>query len=728
KLLFDLLKKYNIEDTAAQQRNHWGGGSKIKIEPNGPSGKKQPGDIILVEGIQSWEKMTPKREKLIENAAFEHAKYYHWRKNFYFAGEMHGYKMLDHDNYDEMAKFTIAWAKGIKRASPENQVYLEGGASNISTGISLTENLLQSTNKIDPNFRFDRFAVHAYGHPENEEFDDLLVDFMAVLDRNGYPDAPIYLNEGGYYSPFCIPQWGLTPYRPYLMDHYHLWSISYDMGWGEKVSAALTIRAWLLALKYQDRIKQFNMWRPFNYLDCDLTPMAVQKATNTLARMLGNASFKKEIIFAARSKAYVFEDDDKTPIAAIWGYINQVEIGKREPLLMQIKADGEIIEVLDLMENALDMPSENKTLELPLTPFPIFLKGKKGHTDKLIEIVKNITVKDAKIPPVHISPKIAENNMLSLTVRNLLTRDLKGQLTLKAGRNQKKESLNIPGTGKFPGEIKLHNPIVNSKITKNGVSYLIKTEDGTKYSKKMLIEGFSINKTNTKISLTGNLDDWDHIPYIPVKNLKIPTPNIPKDFSLVKNVRKNLANDFKARFKTAWDDENFYLLVDVTDDKLCYGFGKNNKHRMINFNDSLIVYIDTLCNGKDKTTTRVDSDDYYYVFMPRPEEGKALVYTQEAANQQLGLGIDAVKANVFVPEIKTVFKKTEKGYFYEIAFPKWTVLPLKLEKGYVFGFGLFVNNVNTKGKGYVSGLSLSSPPGSSCWRQPHLWPQALLKP
>lgn len=726
KLLFDILKKYGIEDTSAQQRNHWGKSRSIIIEPNGPSNDGQPGDIVLIKDIETWEKMTPAREKLVEQAAFKYAKFYYWRHNFFFAGEMHGYKMLDEDNYDEMAKFLIAWAKGVKKASAKNNVYLEGGAANVSAGKALTENLLRATNKIDPNFRFDRFAVHAYGHPENEELDDLLVGFMDVLDRNGYPDAPVYLNEGGYFAPYVLPEWGLTPYRPYLMDHYHLWAISYDMGWGERVSAALTIRDWLLALKYQDRIKQFNMWRPFIYLDCDLKPMAIQKAANTIANLLGNASFKKEIIFSAKSKAYVFEDDNKTPIAVVWGYMSEVETGHQNPLLLTLNTGGEIVEVLDIMENSREVTTANVTMELPLSPFPVFLKGKKGHTEELINVINHISVKGASIPPIHITQQLMNNKTLKLKVKNLLTRNFQGKLSLKSGKNHIEDDIDIPGKSELLRELKLSTPIVNSSINASEVAYTVVSSDGLQSSDKSIFEGFSIKKANTKISLTGNMHDWDDIPFIPIKNLKVSKPTISTDFNISQPKIDDSITAFKARFKTAWDDQYFYLLVDVTDDKLTYGFDGKSKHQMIYYNDALIVYFDTLCNGKDKSTTRVDSDDYYYVFMPRPEEKKALVYTEEACNQQLSLGIDAVKANVFVKEVKTVFKRTEKGYFYEIAFPKFTILPLQLKSGSAFGFGLFVNNVEQKGKPYVCARSLSSPPGSSCWRQAHLWPQAIL--
>ncbi len=728
-LLFSLLEKYGIEDVCALLRQHWDKspegasltGNTISIQANGAA---DPNPEVLVKGMKFWDDVTPEREKAVEDAARRYAQYYRWRRNFAFHQEISN-QMLSDGNYDALAKLLVACAKGVKAASKENKAFLEGGAANIMSGIALTDSLLSSCEKIAPGFKFDRFAVHAYGHPENEEFDDLLKRFLDVLDKHGYSDAPLYVNEGGYYSPFCIQEWGLTPYRPYLMDHYHLWGISYDMGWGERMSAALTARAWLLALKRQDRIRQFNMWRPFIYLDCDLTPMAAQKTANTLARLLGNASFKEEAVFAAKSKAYVFEDDDKTPIAAIWSYEDKVELGMKQAPMMEIRTDGGIAEALDIMENSFSVQPDQKTVELPLSPFPVFLKGKKGETAKLIEIVRGISVRGETPPPMHLTANVKDGKTLSLKVRNLLTKGFTGKLTIaRQGESQGDYDIALSDREERSIDVKLRAPVSDSQVNMEKAAWTLESSDGRKFKEELALETLGVGKAKRTISLTGKLSDWDGIPYIPITNVKTKRKALGKDSGAGKgdDVR---AKEFKARFKTAWDEKFFYLLVDVDDDKLFYGAPVTNSAQATDC-DVLIAYFDTLRNGKDKNTLRVDSDDYYYVLMPRPKEGKALVYTQEACNQQLGLGVDAVKAKVFVPEVKTAFRERENGYFYEVAFPQWTLLPLQLKPGYVFGFGLFALDKDDE-KDPGCALSLSYPPGSGCWRSAHCWPQAILQ-
>jgi hypothetical protein len=726
-LLFDLLKKYDIEDTGALMRQQWEKsgprftGNSISIQEHGAADLNPK---VLVQGMVEWETVTPEREKAVQSAAREWAQYYHWRKNFAFHQEIEN-KMMLNGNYDDLARLLSACAKGVKEASKDNQVYLEGGAANVKMGTSLVDNLLASSEKVAPGFKFDRFAVHAYGHPENEEMEDLLKNFLAVLDRHGYGNAPVYVNEGGYYAPFCIEDWRLTPYRPFLMDQYHLWGISYDMGWGERVSAALKARAWLLTLKHQERIKQFNMWRPFIYLDCDLTPMAVQKVVNTLSRLFGNASFKKEVVFAPKSKAYLFEDDDQTPIAAIWGYEDAVETGMKPPPLLSIPSNGGISSVVDLMENTLVVPTTQNSLKLPLTPFPIFLKGNKEGLGKLIDIVENISVEDANYPPIQLTSRLRDKDTLTLRVKNLLSRSISGDLSvMNGGAESKKQRLEIPGLSEIPVDVKLRAPVSSSQINRDTISWSLGLSGGNKYSGVIMEESFGIRKAASKISLTGNLSEWEEIPYVTMTNLRVRSKGIEKDFRINQEGVAPPA-ELKARFKTAWDDEYFYLLVDVTDSKLFSGARITNRAEVTDC-DVMIAYFDTLCDGKDRNTLRVDSDDYYYAFMPKPDEGKVLVYTQETANQQLGLGVNAVKARTLVSEVKTVFKQTEKGYFYEAAFPKWMLLPLQLREGTTFGFGLLVNDKNDE-KDAGRSLNLSYPPGSSCWRRADFWPHAVLE-
>jgi hypothetical protein len=482
------------------------------------------------------------------------------------------------------------------------------------------------------------------------------------------------------------------------------------MGWGERISAAYTARAWLLALKYQKRIKQFNMWRPFTYLDCDLTPMAVQKVSNTLNRLLGNATFVQEIVFSAKSKAYVFQTPDNTPVVAIWGFENNVEHGLQRPPVIQMKTDDSVSEVLDLMENPILQRHDNEIM-LPLSPFPVFLKGKPGNQTQVIEMVRNATVQGELSPPVQVVPLIKNSSTITWKVDNLLTRKLDGKLNVNQSDNVKQYPLAIESQGGFAFDMHLESPLSTGNIYHFEPQWQISSHDSKVYSGSTFLDAFLTIKTPNNIKVDGNLDDWEDIPYLDMTNYR--------DYG--KNGERKL---FSVQFKTTWDDDYLYLLVKIVDDHLFYNAPVANTAQVTNC-DVLIVYLDTLCNGKESSLLRVDSDDYYYVFMPRPETHSALVYTQEACNQQLSLGVDAVQSRRYITQIKTNVKNTDDGYVYEIAFPQWTILPLKLKQDYTFGFGLYVRDQDDE-KDPGRAFNLSYPNGSSCWRRADFWPQTIL--
>lgn len=717
RVLFDLLKKYGISDTCMPLRQHWNvtlpdktlipRNDAISIQPNGAADQNAR---VLISGWRSWHSVTPEQIAQFERAAEAVARYYHWRHNFALDHEMYNY-MLENGRYEDFVRILIACARGVKRADPANQVYLEGGAANVMMGIALTENLLTAAEKVDPQFRFDRFAVHAYGHPEHEEFDDLLTRYVEVLNRHGYERAPVYVNEGGYYSPYVIPEWNLTPYRPLLMDHYHLWAPSYDMGWGERISAALTVRAWLLGLKHQDRIKQFNVWRPFIYLDTQLTPMAVQKGVNTLMRLLGNATFRKEIVFAPTCRSYLFETDDGIPIAAIWSFEESVESGKVRPGIARAKDPGLELEIVDFMENTTKVSAKAALLELPLSPFPLFLRAERGKLSELAALVNRLSADEQEeSPPIHVSGHLSSCSRFQLEIKNLLTREFRGTLEVSCGNFRTVTPLQLASLARLTKEIPLSTAAVAGEIRGMTVKWLATAEDGTRYQQNIPLHCFAIMETATPLPPGGKDAAWKNIPWLPVEsfrgNRKDPRP-------------------FSVRFRTAWDAQNLYLQVDVTDSVLFYGAPFRNSAQATDC-DVLIVYIDPLANGKQKKTLRVDSDDYYYVFMPRPNEGKMLVFTQEACNQQLSLGVNSIQPRVYVNEIPTRFSKTAQGYRYEIAFPQKALLPATLKSGSVFGLGMLIRNQDSATDPARS-FNLSYPAGSSCWRCAQFWPQAVLQ-
>ena len=141
--------------------------------------------------------------------------------------------------------------------------------------------------------------------------------------------------------------------------------------------------------------------------------------------------------------------------------------------------------------------------------------------------------------------------------------------------------------------------------------------------------------------------------------------------------------------------------------------------------DILQVYFDTRCSAMRTGKEGYDDDDYEYGLMPTADGKRCEVWRARSPDIQLTLGIGAPKDNSPAPEIPAKFTRTKDGYIYEAEFPANYLLPMKLDAGHNFAFGLSARDVD-RGKNLENGLSNASEPGADCRNQPQFWPVAIL--
>ena len=137
---------------------------------------------------------------------------------------------------DAFAKFLLATLRGVKKGNPDAKVLIEGGPWNMDPqlGTKWVERYIQDTKRLDPNARFDGAAAHHYRNfPENPDLDSDIAAFLAMLDKNGCQDWPFYINEGGNYCPFNIPQEGISPYICHSANGWYFGPLSYHIGRAE---------------------------------------------------------------------------------------------------------------------------------------------------------------------------------------------------------------------------------------------------------------------------------------------------------------------------------------------------------------------------------------------------------------------------------------------------------------------------------------------------------------
>jgi len=681
--------------------------------------------------LQTIEVVTPEIEKEMEEIARAQTEAAPWVPAWDLSSELDSIKLLQNGNYTDFAKLQIAAFKGVKRADPKKKFYL-GGSANMEprAGIRCMDKYLET---IGDRVHFDGITMHPYRTtPENPDLDSDAAVFLAVLEKHGYKDAPVFWEEGIYYPNYNIPAWGLSPYRGCSSDHYRAGCPSYHMGWGERISAAYFARSWLVALKYQDRVKQFNGWcGGFLYMDAYLTPFALQKIPNTLGRLLGNASFKKDIRFAPDMRSYVFEDEKGRPVAALWSYIEAVDKGLEAAPVAKFNFKGKRPEAIDLMENSHSISvDKDGSSQIAISPFPIFLRGQKGDMDSICAAIQNASLPNSNKPIVEVSANPQGTSGLAVSFRNLVTREVNGEagIKLEGGLVNKAVHLEPLGVADMSLELPMKIPFNEIATINLPVSF---TEKGLKpMNANLSFTAFAVRKLKEGMKIeTGAAGVWDGIPSIPMTNRCI-DETTGSTTSIPVNEKVGYPGDFTAAYQMAWDDENLYLKVNVTDDVFHHDANKKSVGGRYD-NDSLQIYIDTLCNARQKATRGFDGDDYNYDFYPdmAPDStaaatGKIIAYRRNAPEQQQAGGLFAPMPNMLEPDIKGVFKRTDKGYSYEVVMPKKLIAPLQLHNGNIAGFAIYLNDHD--GKCVKGGLSTTSVPGTGGWRNPHLYPVMLL--
>lgn len=358
-----------------------------------------------------------------------------WNKIWWFTGESNPGCMPLESHPDAFAKFLLATLRGIKRGNPEAEVLIEGGPWTMDPkyGAAWVERYIRDTKRIDPTAQFGGAACHHYRNfPENPDLDADVAAFIDMLDRNGCEDWPFHINEGGNYCPFNIPQEGISPYIVHSANAWYIRPLSYHCGRSERISAAFSARNWLVGLKYQDRVacmQDFNT--PNRYVDIDFTPRFYEKIPNTLGRLLGNASFHKDIRFAPYCRCYVFKDDKTgTPIAAVWGHKEGVDRWKEPVPLYTFDFSNQEVAFVDLMENEVSFPPDAAGRStIPISPFPLFIKAMPGAEAQLCDaIAQAAAVSDVQSLDVAAFPD-ADGNA-AVVFRNPVSRAYRGEATI----------------------------------------------------------------------------------------------------------------------------------------------------------------------------------------------------------------------------------------------------------------------------------------------------------
>jgi hypothetical protein len=676
----------------------------------------------LIEPLPKLEHVTPEFLKTIEEASYEKTTMYPLITTWMLDGEPNQRHKWDGLTWDEIIAVHRAAYRGVKRANPK-ATFINGGPTNMMPrgGTEWVRQFLVAGG----NTFCDGSAIHPYRTvPEDPDLDADAAAYFKMLDTNGMKNCPVFWLEGIYHTNYVLPAFGLDSHKACSTDHYRCGAVSYHMGWGERIAAAYYARSWLVGLKYATRVKTYNGWAgKALYMDVNLTPFALQKIPNTLGRILGNADFKQDIRFAPKVRCYVFEDEQKRPVAAVWSHLARVDRGYDPCPTALIPFKTGAPTFLDLMEAPFTPETDQAgRIRLPISSFPTFIRGKAGTLASFCQSLQNASLETMTAAPLKLSITPAENGKIELSVVNLLSREFRGSLSIPTTGQTLARELTIPARKAQRIHVPLAKELPFDSIDNVNLPLKFKEHNRTNFEMDASFNGFAVMKRGTRpITIDGNDADWQGIPEIKMQNRMLHK----NKFGNQQKV--GYPGDLEATFSMLWDDDHLYLAVRVIDDKFVRVPNEQGKFGWQN--DTLQVYIDTLCDARSKTVKGYDTNDYNYDFFPMPEEHRAVAFRRVAPEQQITGGTNPLRPNEIEPNVKAAFKLTDTGYTYEIAFPKKYIVPVPLKAGEYCGFCIFLNdrdNPEIKKRGVMKAALTLTPEGTGAHMNPHLYPVMLL--
>ena len=734
-VVWETYRAYGVEPLDASMmsgiRPYVGGKSEllgfaIRETPFGGYGMTAEDPLILVRDYHYDGTGEPTEEYLAKfrSAAADVAKRHPWIPLWTFSGEMFAKfpstwwssDGSDARAYENFAKVLRAFYLGVKDANPETKVY-QDAPCNMSPegGIAETGRLLREVNKAG-NVKFDMIGIHTYRkRPENPDLDADTQRLLTVLDNCGHGDVPVFWPEGMHYGPYAIPEWGVESASWLPPSCWYYGALSYDMGWTEKVSAAWRARSWLVALKYQDRVKSFTSSAFVNNLEMDLslTPFATQKIPNTLGHLLGDATFKKDIRFAPYVRCYVFEDTQKRPVAAIWCCHPKLDAGVMTAPEASADFQGSLDQVFDLMEQERAFSCDAKGgLVFPVSSFPLFFRGKPGTLAAFSQALESaVMVTGDGVSPVVAKGKPTSPDVVEIEVENFTSRPFEGKVVCAL----QERPVSLPGSGSARVSLPLPQPLDATRIVEERLPLVVQSGSSS-FTGDVSFNGLLSQQTATEIKVDGLVEDWAKIPSVPFKNRCVG-----------KGTTGVTDADFSGWFRSAWTEKGLYVCVGVRDDKFVHDAFEKPGDRWCN--DSLQIYVDTLCDGRTKPDAGYDENDYDYAVYPAPSGAGSVVFRRRSPDPQLGLATQAPRDGTIAEDIPSAFAKTAEGYVYEVFFPSKYLLPMRLQKGCAVGLGLYVNDCDDPSLPYprrIRSALTVSPEGTECYNAPYRWPTLLL--
>lgn len=669
---------------------------------------------------KNWKEITPEIEKRVEEISYKVVKSHPWGTSWAWSTESEGSPIISAGRFDEWSKVQLAAKRGIKRANPNAIVLPDGGTSGFSRlrGYREMDGYLKAT---QGKAKWDAMAVHPYGSPNAiDGCTDMLNEIMA---KYGYDKSThIDYTEGFNCTHTKIPEWGDDG----CYDNYQGGKPSYDFGWREYLHAAHAARIYLACLKGWPQVRSFNIWVSAPFMDQYLTPLALCKVPNTIGHLLPKPVFKADIAPAAGVKGFVFEDEQGRGVAAVWSVGAKVDEGLEKGPDMSVNFGRQVPEFIDLMGNVRPVAAKNGVVEIPLTPAPLFMRSAKGGAGQLATALNAADVLGTG-SSVKVVVQPALDGSIEASATNLTSKQLTGKL--QVGDNE--FPFDIKAKGNFVSKLKEKVQPVTGKLNTWRGDIVAKFANGHTDRAPWDMQYFFVPHAAKPLPLDPTSTDWEAVPAVKMTNF---FGNVEPGKETIKS---SGPTDLNSTFQLAWDKDNLYLRVSCVDDQFVvteperFKASVEKTAKQLYMHDGCVeLYLDTAASGRSNPFKDYDENDYRYDFSygnDKAVDGPAVIYRLYEPYHQLAGGIEMPTKEGAAKGIKSQFHRDGNTYSYCIILPQRYIEPLKLEKGWLAGFGLYIHDKDKiEDQWPTKGRTLATAPGAHCDHRPDLWPIMIL--
>ena len=588
---------------------------------------------------------------------------------------------------DAYCVYALRVLKGLKAGNPKCDLMPYGAYNMFQQGRGSVIDFMRRLKRADPEAdkKFPYVEIHTYRErPEAPDVEEDLVAFMKGLADVGYPDIKVKIGEGSYYYPVA----------KYTRGDQGYWSVgnkdaysgiripTYDLGWGEQIGAAQTIREALVYYRHADRVI-FNCPWTQRFVD-GVRPIAWLAANAAMANLLGDSTPLEDIRFAAGSRAYVFDDGHGSTVAVCWKGDADFDRGEIRATTMEMnwkekgKSKSEkVLEVFDLMGNRCELKHSNnsktQTLELPLSGFPIYLRVPNEKREELVAAIENCEVAaDMEKLPLSILMSLVSPKEAEVKIVNPLTRALEADVEIDGA----KRHLALAGKASETIRCTLSEPVAYDRFGEIAVPVKV-TFRGKVFEEKYATRALAVTKVSGK-------PDWTKIPAAPVEHHRRTGMGDPEK-------PWTGAPDLAAKLQLAYDADNLYLRLDVTDETFVWPEEMPVEWEHQYKWDAVQLFFDAMGNGREKAkfgSFGYDMDDFSYELLPS-NATTAVVYRRLAPDHQYtGGALTGYQSKVVEGDLRCDIVPREGGYAYEVTFPKDYIRPTPLDGSVCPGFSL----------------------------------------